>query len=117
MAVGMIGRTHWSAIITYRGATIRIISVRRSTPSEIHPRSTRMKKTQAEPTTAKNLERKFERSEDVLDYFDVQNARVVGSRSSASGMKSKSSGKYSVKRSSGQSAVVHEKAGGYRNKK
>jgi uncharacterized DUF497 family protein len=35
MAIGTIGREHWSAIITYRGATIRIISVRKSTPLEI----------------------------------------------------------------------------------
>ncbi len=35
MAIGTIGHEHWSAIITYRGATIRIISVRRSTPLEI----------------------------------------------------------------------------------
>jgi len=35
MAVGIIGDSHWSAIITYRGSTIRIISVRRSTPPEI----------------------------------------------------------------------------------
>jgi uncharacterized protein len=35
MAIGTIGREHWSAIITYRGATIRIIRVRRSTPSEV----------------------------------------------------------------------------------
>ena len=35
MIIGKIEREHWSAIITYRGATIRIISVRRSTRSEI----------------------------------------------------------------------------------
>ena len=35
MAIGIIGAEHWSAIITYRGATIRIISVRKSTPLEI----------------------------------------------------------------------------------
>ena len=35
MAIGKIGSGHWSAIITYRGATIRIISVRKSTPVEI----------------------------------------------------------------------------------
>ena len=35
MAIGRIGSEHWSAIITYRGATIRIISVRKSTPLEI----------------------------------------------------------------------------------
>ena len=36
MILGKIDRERWSAIITYRGATIRIISVRRSTPSEIY---------------------------------------------------------------------------------
>jgi uncharacterized DUF497 family protein len=35
MVIGTIGLDHWSAIITYRGGTIRIISVRKSTPSEI----------------------------------------------------------------------------------
>ena len=35
MVIGRISSQHWSAIITYRGATIRIISVRKSTPSEI----------------------------------------------------------------------------------
>ena len=35
MVLGKIDREHWSAIITYRGGTIRIISVRKSTPSEI----------------------------------------------------------------------------------
>jgi len=35
MVIGTIGSGHWSAIITYRGGTIRIISVRKSTPSEV----------------------------------------------------------------------------------
>ncbi len=35
MVIGRIGAEHWSAIITYRGATIRIISVRKSTLLEI----------------------------------------------------------------------------------
>ena len=35
MVIGRIGSVYWSAIITYRGATIRIISVRKSTPLEI----------------------------------------------------------------------------------
>jgi uncharacterized DUF497 family protein len=35
MVIGRIGSEHWSAIITYLGATIRIISVRKSTPLEI----------------------------------------------------------------------------------
>jgi uncharacterized DUF497 family protein len=35
MVIGRIGSQYWSAIISYRGATIRIISVRKSTPLEI----------------------------------------------------------------------------------
>jgi uncharacterized protein len=35
MVIGTIGSDYWSAIITYRGARIRIISVRRSTQAEI----------------------------------------------------------------------------------
>jgi len=36
-----------------------------------------MRKSQDKVTTAKNLEEKFDRGEDVLDYFDVRKARVV----------------------------------------
>ena len=35
LVIGKIGDDYWSAIITYRGATIRIISVRKSTAMEI----------------------------------------------------------------------------------
>ena len=35
LVVGMIDKKHWSAIITYREETIRIISVRRSRQEEI----------------------------------------------------------------------------------
>ena len=35
LVIGMIEREHWSAIITYRGSRIRIISVRKSTADEI----------------------------------------------------------------------------------
>jgi uncharacterized DUF497 family protein len=35
LIIGTIGGEYWPAIITYRGATIRIISVRKSTPVEI----------------------------------------------------------------------------------
>ena len=35
MVIGTIGKEHWSAIITYRGARIRIISVRKATAAEI----------------------------------------------------------------------------------
>jgi hypothetical protein len=35
MVIGMIGDTHWSAVITYRSAKTRLISVRRSRKEEI----------------------------------------------------------------------------------
>ena len=35
MVIGTMDQQFWSAIITYRGAAIRIISVRKSTPREI----------------------------------------------------------------------------------
>jgi len=35
LVVGRIGETHWSAVITYRGERIRIISVRRSRSEEV----------------------------------------------------------------------------------
>jgi uncharacterized protein len=35
MVIGMIGDTHWSAVVTYRSAKARLISVRRSRKEEI----------------------------------------------------------------------------------
>ncbi len=35
LVIGTINQKYWSAIITYRGTNIRIISVRRSRPNEI----------------------------------------------------------------------------------
>ena len=35
LVIGMLAQKHWSAVITYRGARIRIISVRRSRTEEI----------------------------------------------------------------------------------
>ena len=35
LAIGRIGQKHWSAVFTYRGERIRIISVRRSRAKEI----------------------------------------------------------------------------------
>jgi uncharacterized DUF497 family protein len=35
LVVGTIGKDYWAAIITYRGETIRIISVRRARAKEI----------------------------------------------------------------------------------
>lgn len=36
LVIGTIDLKHWSAIITYRGKNIRIISVRRSRIEEVH---------------------------------------------------------------------------------
>lgn len=33
--IGLIADKHWSAVITYRGDTIRLISVRRARPLEV----------------------------------------------------------------------------------
>ena len=35
LVVGKIGARHWSAIVTYRGSSLRIISVRRSRMEEV----------------------------------------------------------------------------------
>jgi hypothetical protein len=35
LVIGKISGKHWSCVITYRGDTIRIISVRRSRPEEV----------------------------------------------------------------------------------
>ena len=35
LLIGLISGKHWSAVITYRNASIRLISVRRSRPEEV----------------------------------------------------------------------------------
>ncbi|WP_041971622.1 BrnT family toxin [Geobacter sp. OR-1] len=35
LVIGMIEGRHWSAVVTYRGENIRIISVRRARPEEV----------------------------------------------------------------------------------
>ncbi|MDO9366073.1 MAG: BrnT family toxin [Methylotenera sp.] len=35
LMIGLINAKHWSAVITYRGASIRLISVRRSRTEEV----------------------------------------------------------------------------------
>ena len=67
-----------------------------------------MKKSQAETTTAKNLEEKFDRGEDVLDYFDLRKARVIKPRPA-----SKTKFAYPAKRTS-RSVAVREKPAVYR---
>jgi hypothetical protein len=74
-----------------------------------------MKKSEAEATTAKNLEDKFDRGEEVLDYFDVQKARVINPQSKGSA--TKRTWAYPVKRNSKLRAVVREKSARYRKKK
>ena len=41
-----------------------------------------MKRSQADQTTAKNLEDKFDQGEEVLDYFEVTKARMINPRGS-----------------------------------
>jgi hypothetical protein len=74
-----------------------------------------MKKSQAEVTTAKNLEERFDRGDDVLDYFEVKKAVVVDPGSERSTAKSKFA--YPAKRPSKPPAVVREKSSNYRNKR
>ena len=74
-----------------------------------------MKRSQAKPTTAKNLEDKFDRGEEVLDYFEVTKARVINPRSKGPVTKAKLA--HSVKRNSDRRAVVREKSPRYRKKK
>ena len=68
-----------------------------------------MKKSQAEPTTAKNFEEKFDRGEDVLDYFEVTKARVINPKSKGSVVKTKFA--YPPKRNSKRAAACHAEAG------
>ena len=35
LMIGLIGGKHWSAVITYRGANVRLISVRRARTEEV----------------------------------------------------------------------------------
>ena len=72
-----------------------------------------MRKSQADQTTAKNLEDKFDRGEDVLDYFEVTRARVINPRSKST---TKTGVGWSAKRNAQRRAVVREKSTRYRKK-
>jgi hypothetical protein len=74
-----------------------------------------MKKSQADATTARNLEEKFNQGEDVLDYFDVRKACVIDPQSKRSTSKTKFS--YPVKRNSKRPSVVRENSERYRKKR
>jgi hypothetical protein len=73
-----------------------------------------MKKSQANQTTANNLEGKFDRGEHVLDYFDLHKARLVDPQSKRN---AKEKFAYPVKRSSRRTAVVREQSAHYQKKK
>jgi hypothetical protein len=68
-----------------------------------------MKKSQDKATTAKNLEEKFDRGENVLDYFDVRTARLIDAQSKSSTAKTKFA--CPVKRNAKRAAVVRENRG------
>jgi hypothetical protein len=73
-----------------------------------------MGSSQDKRTTPENLEGKFDRGEDVLDYFDVRRARVVDPQS-----KSGAGNKFAhpAERKAKRPAVVREKSARYRGKK
>ena len=74
-----------------------------------------MKKSQAEPTTAKNLEERFDRGEDVLDYFDARKARIIKPQSKGSSAKAKFA--YPANSKSDRRAVVRDKSTRYGKKR
>jgi hypothetical protein len=73
-----------------------------------------MPRSQDKSTTAENLEEKFDRDEDVLDYFEVRKARVVDPQSKSN---AKEKFAYPVKRSADRRAAVREKSAPYRKKR
>jgi hypothetical protein len=73
-----------------------------------------MPKSHDKKTTADNLEEKFDRGEDVLDYFDLRKARVVDPQSKIA---EKEKFTYPVKRNSVRRALVREEPARYRKKK
>jgi hypothetical protein len=73
-----------------------------------------MKSSRGSKTTAQNLEEKFDRGEDVLDYFDLSKTRVVHPQSKGAARKKLA---YSAKENSHRRAMAREKSARYRKKK
>ena len=94
--------THGRARTTRRSMG-SILSKRRRCGNPPELKSTRMKKSQDEATTAKNLEEKFDRGEDVLDYFDVGKARWLNPKS-----KEKAKSTYPAKRNSARHTIERQ---------
>lgn len=65
LVIGKIEGKHWSAVITYRGKNIRIISVRRSRDEEIDCMKTK----------ASDFDQKFDNGETIVEYLDLSQAR------------------------------------------
>jgi hypothetical protein len=77
-----------------------------------------MRKSQTNGTTAQNFEAKFDRGENVLDYFDVHTARLVRPQAPLALPKNKKgTSYYAAKLSSHKKATVRDRAGRYRAKK
>jgi hypothetical protein len=74
-----------------------------------------MRKSQDKQTTAENLEQKFDRGEEVLDYFDLRKARVITPSSKESVNQTKFA--CPMKRNSKGVTVVREKSARYRKKR
>jgi hypothetical protein len=72
-----------------------------------------MPRSQDKRTTAENLEEKFDRGEDVLDYFDISKTRVIRPQPK-SGSQPKFA--YPAKANSHRSALAREKSARYRKK-
>ena len=73
-----------------------------------------MKSSLGNKTTAQNLEAKFNRGEDVVDYFDLSKTRVVHPQSKNAARRKLA---YSVKEDSHRRKMVREKSARYRGKK
>jgi hypothetical protein len=65
-------------------------------------------------TTAENLEEKFHRGEDVLDYFNLSKAHVVDPQSKS---EAKEKFAYPAKQNAARREVVREKSARYRKKR
>ena len=70
LMVGLILHIHWSAIITYRGSNVRLISVRRLRTEEVTLYESYMMK-------AKDFEQQFDDNVDITTSLDLTKAKRV----------------------------------------
>lgn len=69
LVIGVIEGKIWTAITTIRNRKVRIISVRRAK---------KKKECYMKTISAKEIDKKFDAGEDVLEYFDTENIRKPG---------------------------------------